>query len=110
MCTEQITYLLDTRGLNARELAVLGAAVSGTRTGSSCRGITARIHQRPLSPNGLADNVLQGGHVAGDVTDDEDVAAIHSLNDAIATDPRMIVVLIPIGDGVSFVEKLGERR
>jgi len=63
-----------------------------------------------LRPGGLIllDNTLQGGHVAGDLPGDEDVAAIRSLNDAIAGDPRVKVVLIPIGDGVSFVQKLGE--
>jgi caffeoyl-CoA O-methyltransferase len=63
-----------------------------------------------LRPGGLIllDNTLQGGHVVGDLPDGEDVAAIRSLNDAIAADPRVKVVLIPIGDGVSFVQKLGE--
>ena len=64
-----------------------------------------------LRPGGLIllDNTLQGGHVVGDLPDDdEDVAAIRSLNDAIASDPRVKVVLIPIGDGVSFVQKIGE--
>ncbi len=61
-----------------------------------------------LRPGGLMllDNMLQGGHVAGDLADDEDVTAIRSLNDAIAADPRVKVVLIPIGDGVSVVQKL----
>jgi SAM-dependent methyltransferase len=61
-----------------------------------------------LRPGGLIllDNTLQGGHVAGDLPHDEDVAAIRSLNDAIAGDPRLKVVLIPIGDGVSFVQNL----
>ena len=65
-----------------------------------------------LRPGGLIllDNTLQGGHVVGDLADNEDVAAIRSLNDAIAADPRVKVVLIPIGDGVSFVQKLGERQ
>jgi caffeoyl-CoA O-methyltransferase len=64
-----------------------------------------------LRPGGLIllDNMLQGGHVTGDLADDEDVAAIRSLNEVIAADPRVEVVLIPIGDGVSFVQKLGER-
>jgi caffeoyl-CoA O-methyltransferase len=63
-----------------------------------------------LRPGGLIllDNTLQGGHVVGDLPDGEDVAAIRSLNDAIAADPRVKVVLIPIGDGVGFVQKLGE--
>jgi caffeoyl-CoA O-methyltransferase len=61
-----------------------------------------------LRPGGLMlfDNMLQGGHVADDRTGDDDVAAIRSLNDAIAADPRVKVVLLPIGDGVSFVQKL----
>jgi caffeoyl-CoA O-methyltransferase len=64
-----------------------------------------------LRPGGLIvlDNMLQGGHVAGGLADDGDVAAIRSLNHTIAADPRVKVVLIPIGDGVSFVQKLGER-
>jgi caffeoyl-CoA O-methyltransferase len=64
-----------------------------------------------LRPGGLIllDNMLQGGHVVGDLADDQDVAAIRSLNEVIAADPRVEVVLIPIGDGVSFVQKLGER-
>ena len=49
----------------------------------------------------LLDNTLQGGHVVGDVTGDEDVAAIRSLNDAIAADPRVKVTKGPgmSGDG-----------
>jgi len=61
-----------------------------------------------LRPGGLIllDNTLQGGHVVGDLAGDPDVAAIRSVNDAIAADPRVKVVLIPIGDGVSVVQKL----
>jgi len=54
----------------------------------------------------LLDNTLQGGEVAGDLAGDADVDAIRSVNDAIAADPRVKVVLLPIGDGVSFVQKL----
>jgi caffeoyl-CoA O-methyltransferase len=65
-----------------------------------------------LRPGGLIllDNMLQGGRVTGDLVDDESVAAIRSINDAIAADPRVKVVLIPVGDGVSFVQKLGDRQ
>ena len=61
-----------------------------------------------LRPGGLMllDNMLQGGHVTGDLAGGENVAAIRSLNDTIAADPRVNVVLLPIGDGVSFVQKL----
>ncbi len=62
-----------------------------------------------LRPGGvmLLDNMLQGGRVTGDLAGDASVAAIRSLNDTIAADPRVNVVLIPIGDGVSFVQRLG---
>jgi caffeoyl-CoA O-methyltransferase len=61
-----------------------------------------------LRPGGLMllDNTLQGGEVAGDLAGDADVNAIRSVNDAIAADPRVKVVLLPVGDGVSFVQKL----
>jgi caffeoyl-CoA O-methyltransferase len=64
-----------------------------------------------LRPGGLIllDNTLQDGYVANDLADGKVVRAIRSLNDAIAADPRVKVVLLPIGDGVSFVQKLGER-
>ncbi|MET0920949.1 MAG: SAM-dependent methyltransferase, partial [Acidimicrobiia bacterium] len=53
----------------------------------------------------LLDNMLQGGRVLDASLDDESVVAIRSLNDAIAADDRVRVVLLPIGDGVSFVQK-----
>jgi caffeoyl-CoA O-methyltransferase len=64
-----------------------------------------------LRPGGLIllDNTLQDGYVANDLADGKVVRAIRSLNDAIAADPRVKVVLLPIGDGVSFVQKLGQR-
>lgn len=54
----------------------------------------------------LLDNMLQGGRVVGDGEAGESVAAIRALNDAIAGDPRVRVVLLPIGDGVSVVQKV----
>jgi caffeoyl-CoA O-methyltransferase len=61
-----------------------------------------------LRPGGLMllDNMLQGGWVLNDSVTDENVVAIRSLNDAIAADPRVRVVLLPLGDGMSFVQKL----
>jgi caffeoyl-CoA O-methyltransferase len=60
-----------------------------------------------LRPGGLIllDNMLQGGRVIDDSATDESVVAIRSLNDALESDPRVSVVLLPIGDGVSFVQK-----
>ena len=54
----------------------------------------------------LLDNMLQGGRVYDSANTDENVTAIRALNDAIAADARVKVVLLPIGDGVSVVQKL----
>jgi caffeoyl-CoA O-methyltransferase len=54
----------------------------------------------------LADNTLQGGRVLDGGADDESTVAIRSFNDRVADDRRMRVVLIPIGDGVSFIQKI----
>ena len=61
-----------------------------------------------MRPGGLLllDNMLQGGRVVDESATDEGVVAIRSLNDAIVDDPRVRVVLVPIGDGVSVVQKL----
>jgi caffeoyl-CoA O-methyltransferase len=60
-----------------------------------------------LRPGGLIllDNMLQGGRVLDEAIDDENVTAIRNLNDTIAADDRVRVVLLPIGDGVSVVQK-----
>ena len=54
----------------------------------------------------LIDNVLQNGRVVDESAQDESVVVIRELNDAIVKDPRVRVVLLPIGDGVSVVQKL----
>jgi caffeoyl-CoA O-methyltransferase len=54
----------------------------------------------------LADNTLQDGRVLDADADDESTAAIRSFNDHVAADRRVRVVLLPIGDGVSFVQKI----
>jgi caffeoyl-CoA O-methyltransferase len=61
-----------------------------------------------LRPGGLVliDNVLQNGRVIDQSATDENVEAIRALNDAIEKDARVRVVLLPIGDGVSVVQKL----
>ena len=60
-----------------------------------------------LRPGGLIllDNMLQGGRVLDASVDDESVTAIRALNDAIVGDERVRVMLLPIGDGVSVVQK-----
>ena len=69
-------------------------------------GYYEEILQR-LRPGGLIllDNMLQGGRVLDPALDDESVTAIRELNDVIVADARVRVVLLPIGDGVSVVQK-----
>jgi caffeoyl-CoA O-methyltransferase len=61
-----------------------------------------------LRPGGLllADNTLQGGQVLNPQTDDESVRAIRAFNDRVVDDRRVRVVMIPIGDGVTFIQRL----
>jgi caffeoyl-CoA O-methyltransferase len=54
----------------------------------------------------LIDNVLQGGRVVQEDVTDESVTVIRELNDVIVEDKRVRVVLLPIGDGVSVVQKV----
>jgi caffeoyl-CoA O-methyltransferase len=54
----------------------------------------------------LIDNVLQNGRVVDDAAIDESVTVIRELNDALVADQRVRVVLLPIGDGVSVVQKV----
>lgn len=54
----------------------------------------------------LADNTLQDGRVLDPEINDASVSAIRSFNDQAARDQRVRVVLIPIGDGVTFIQKL----
>ena len=59
-----------------------------------------------LKSNGLIvfDNMLWGGRVVEDSTD-ERTAAIQALNDKLVSDPRVETVLLPIGDGIQFCSK-----
>jgi caffeoyl-CoA O-methyltransferase len=54
----------------------------------------------------LADNTLQGGRALDSQSDDASTVAIRSFNDHVVADQRVRVVLLPIGDGVTFVQKL----
>jgi caffeoyl-CoA O-methyltransferase len=54
----------------------------------------------------LADNTLQGGRVIDESADDSSTSAIRIFNDRVAADSRVRVVLLPIGDGVSVIQKL----
>ena len=60
-----------------------------------------------LSPRGVIvfDNVLWGGSVADPTAQDESVQAIRALNDAVAADPRVQAVMLPVADGITLVRR-----
>lgn len=62
---------------------------------------------RRLRPNGviLVDNVLWMGTVADPSMEGEDVTAIREFNDFVVSDPRVEVVMLTIGDGLSMIRK-----
>jgi caffeoyl-CoA O-methyltransferase len=53
----------------------------------------------------LVDNTLWGGRVVDQATDDQATVAIREFNDRVAGDPRVRVVVLPIGDGVSLIQR-----
>jgi caffeoyl-CoA O-methyltransferase len=61
-----------------------------------------------LRPGGLllVDNTLWGGAVLDEKDDSDDTVAIRALNDRIAADQRVRVVLLPIGDGLTVAQRL----
>ncbi|HEY2772743.1 MAG TPA: O-methyltransferase [Candidatus Binatia bacterium] len=62
-----------------------------------------------LRPGGviLVDNVLWMGTVADPTMAGEDVEAIRAFNDFVASDSRVEVAMLTIGDGLSMIRKKG---
>lgn len=60
------------------------------------------IRRMPTGGMIVVDNVLWMGLVADPNADDEDTVAIRELNDFVAADPRVEVVMIPVGDGLTL--------
>ena len=60
-----------------------------------------------MVPGGLilVDNVLWSGAVVDESVDDENTLAIRAFNDLVAADPRVDTVMIPLGDGITFLRK-----
>ena len=56
-----------------------------------------------MRPGGciLVDNVLWSGRVIDDAATDDDTRAIRDFNDAVAADPRVEVVMLPVADGLT---------
>lgn len=59
---------------------------------------------RLVRPGGLIllDNMLQGGRVADPAADGESVVAIRTLNEKLAADERIEIVLLPLADGLTL--------
>jgi caffeoyl-CoA O-methyltransferase len=60
-----------------------------------------------LRPGGLVllDNVLLGGRVFDDSEDGERVTAMRTVNDRVAADDRVDVVMLPVRDGVTVARR-----
>jgi predicted O-methyltransferase YrrM len=75
------------------------------------KGNYAAYYERMLDllrPGGVLaiDNVLWSGRVIDPAEDDESTRALRDLNERIATDARVQLAMLPIGDGLSLVRKL----
>jgi caffeoyl-CoA O-methyltransferase len=53
----------------------------------------------------LVDNTLSHGRVIDTASTSEDVAGIRAFNDHAAADDRVVLVLLPIGDGLTLARK-----
>jgi caffeoyl-CoA O-methyltransferase len=62
-----------------------------------------------LRPGGLLmlDNVLQDGRVLDPPPGDESARTLRDLNEAIAGDERVDIVLLPVADGITIARKRG---
>ncbi|MGB1646420.1 MAG: O-methyltransferase [Crocinitomicaceae bacterium] len=60
-----------------------------------------------VNPGGyiIADNVLWSGKVIDDQCDDEDTIALRNFNDALMSDSRLDVILLPVRDGLMVARK-----
>ena len=61
-----------------------------------------------IRPGGLllVDNTLWGGAVLDDKDDSDDTTAIRAVNERIAADRRVRVVVLPIGDGLTVAQRV----
>ncbi len=53
----------------------------------------------------MVDNTIWSGAVVDDADQSTDTVAIRAFNDAVATDPRVTCVLLPIADGLTLLHK-----
>jgi predicted O-methyltransferase YrrM len=62
-----------------------------------------------LAPRGLiaADNTLWSGRILEPTDTSEDTVALRAFNDALAVDPRVVVVQTTVRDGVTLIRRAG---
>ncbi len=62
-----------------------------------------------LSPRGLiaADNTLWSGRILDPTDQSEDTVVLRRFNDALAVDPRVVVVQTTVRDGVTLIRRVG---
>ncbi len=64
--------------------------------------LLARLSDRGVI---LVDNVLWGGAVADPDCDDETTEALRTFSAHVIADPRVIVAVLPVGDGLSLISR-----
>ena len=62
-----------------------------------------------LAPRGLiaADNTLWSGRILDQSDTSQDTVALGQFNDALAVDPRVVVVQTTVRDGVTLIRRAG---
>ncbi len=73
-----------------------------TNQGAYIDEIVPRLHPGGLL---LVDNVLRSGRVVDPDAHDRDLDAIRAANDALAADPRLESVMLPIADGLTLARR-----
>ncbi len=104
---DKITFLIGDANIEAPKLDILFDMAfidSDKRTYQQ----TFEMVMSVLRPGGfiLADNTLWDGHVVDSHYDhDQQTKGIEDFNDAIASDPRIERVLLPLRDGLTLIRK-----
>ena len=104
---DKITFLIGDANIEAPKLGILFdmAFIDGDkRTYQQTFDMVMSV----LRPGGfiLADNTLWDGHVVDSHYDhDQQTKGIEDFNDAIASDPRIEKVLLPLRDGLTLIRK-----
>ncbi|MEZ5248389.1 MAG: hypothetical protein R2713_03955 [Ilumatobacteraceae bacterium] len=73
-----------------------------TNYGNYFDAIVPRLTEHGLI---LVDNTLWSRRVIDDTADDPDTRALRAFNDQVARDPRVRCVVLPIGDGVTVLQR-----